>query len=58
MSLVAPDEAQSGQRGTADDRDLNVAAQRLQLSAPNSKPIVSSVISTYQSVTDQDAEGP
>ena len=27
----APDEAQSGQRGTADDHDLNVAAQRLQL---------------------------
>jgi hypothetical protein len=55
----APDEAKCGQRGTADDHNLNVAAQRLQLigQRPSSRPSVSPVISKYRSVTYRDDEG-
>ena len=55
----APDEAEGSQRGTTDDHDLNMTAERLQLigSAPSSRPIVSSVISTPLSVTGRDVEG-
>jgi hypothetical protein len=55
----APDKAEGGQRGTTDDHDLNMAAERLQLIGQRAEQQVDRLICDLHipSITDRDVEG-